>query len=108
MELYYKEEYFGDEWIHFVLDITEVEDHYAKYELREVVSWTADNEPIETEEYLDGYIKWDGCSHVNIGDDGYLHLCGADYWKRHCKVMEWVYKEVSKLIERFEEDEVWE
>lgn len=29
------------------------------------------------ERFIDGYIKWDGCSHFWFGDsDGYLHLCG--------------------------------
>ena len=28
--------------------------------------------------FIEGFIKWDGCSHCWFGDDeGYLHLCGA-------------------------------
>src|SRR5690242_15475325 len=30
------------------------------------------------ERYIDGTVKWDGCSHFNFGDNtGYLHLCGG-------------------------------
>ena len=29
-----------------------------------------------------GFVKWDGCSHLTFGDDGdgYLHVCGIEYW----------------------------
>ena len=29
--------------------------------------------------FIDGTIKWDGCAHLNFGDeDGYIHVCGED------------------------------
>ena len=32
----------------------------------------------DAERFVDGCIKWDGCSHLYFGDDdGYLHLCGG-------------------------------
>lgn len=103
MKLYYKEY----DYPYFVLNITEVDSRYASFELEEVESWGGELDDLETSLYLKGSIKWDGCSRLEIGDNGYLHLCGVELWKRHCRVMEWVYKEVSKLIKDFEEDEVW-
>lgn len=30
----------------------------------------------EAQTCLEGMVKWDGCSHYNFGEDGYMHLCG--------------------------------
>lgn len=27
---------------------------------------------------LDGILKWDGCSNLNFGDNGYIHFCETD------------------------------
>lgn len=47
-----------------------------EFEVYEVISWEADNSkaPCDTELYLKGAIKWDGCSHLYFGHKGYLHL----------------------------------
>ena len=30
----------------------------------------------DAEPFIDGWVKFDGCYHLNVGDGGYLHLCG--------------------------------
>lgn len=34
----------------------------AIFSVSRVVSWTMEKQPLDTEPYLDGYVKWDGCS----------------------------------------------
>ena len=34
-----------------------------------------------------GFIKFDGCSHLYL-NDGYIHLCGVDEWKRFIAILE--------------------
>src|SRR3990167_1778255 len=41
---------------------------------------------------LAGRIKWDSCSHVYFGDDGYIHLCGVYSWRQ-------IYKAINKVWE---------
>lgn len=57
----------------------------------------------ETDLYLKGMIKWDGCSHILVGPDiGYLHLCGYNKWKEFSEVMESVWKKTVDIIENFD------
>ncbi len=71
-----------------------------------VEGWTGDeNDEIFTEPDSDMHelllkatVKWDGCSHVNIGDDGYLHLCGGSNWRRLPVLVEATWKLVSELV----------
>lgn len=67
--------------------------------VKEVCSWDGEtNEPAETEDYLRGYIKWDGCSHIWLGNKReqkhsyyrYLHLCGKESWEEHSKLMDFM------------------
>lgn len=30
----------------------------------------------KAEPFVDGWVKFDGCYHLNFGDGGYMHLCG--------------------------------
>jgi hypothetical protein len=54
--------------------------------------WTDDFDKMER--FIDGWIKWDGCSHINFGDEnGYLHLCGG----RHYESVIWVLRYTSEL-----------
>lgn len=64
----------------------------------EVTSWGEDDAPAGFEPYLDCLIKWDGCSHVWFGEPtsegdrtGYLHLCGADDFRKHVALMTELY-----------------
>lgn len=34
--------------------------------------------PDEAELFVEGSIKWDGCSDLTIGRDGYIHSCGRE------------------------------
>lgn len=48
---------------------------------------------------MNGFVKWDGCSHFYFGDpenDGYLHLCGS--W--HLRKFTWAVEEVFRIAER--------
>lgn len=102
-----------------VLNITKQEEHYVEFELRHVVSWGEDEHIVETRFYLNGTIKWDGCSHIwfrgedyqegkKSSQDSYYHLCGIECWKMHVRLMEWTYKQVSALMpDNFDSTELW-
>lgn len=76
----------------------------ANFNVFEVCSWSADtNEVSETELYLKGYVKWDGCSHFWFGEsDGYLHLCGKRYFEKHKEVMDKIWDICSKKIKKWD------
>lgn len=97
-------------YIAFIIHISELEDHYISFEVREVTSWDAadTNEIIETELYLHGCVKWDGCSHIYFGEagnSGYIHICGKEGWDIHCKVMTAVYSLAADRIKEFDKGE---
>lgn len=102
-----------DGYVTFIAEVIDKDEYHVNITLNEVTSWQMDKTVGETEQYLQAYIKWDGCSHVCFGENendsqattGYLHLCGALYWKRHATVMLWLYELASRLITHFEEDE---
>lgn len=101
-----------DDYDLFRITITEEKKTHISFTVHEVIAWTAENKPDDFELYLHGTIKWDGCSHVWFGNnqeepDGYQHLCGKMYWKRHCAVMEWIYKTIFPRIKMADETEVW-
>ena len=53
------------------------------------------------EVYMRGFIKWDACSHVFIGDPsngGYLHLCGRSKWLAHIKLMAHLWSRAGQLL----------
>jgi hypothetical protein len=52
--------------------------------------------------YLDGFVKWDGCSQFDMGDQ---HLCGADDYKKHIALLEYIYKRAFELMGRPQEEE---
>ena len=54
-------------------------------EIHEVVSWSMENAPLETDLLLSGYLKWDGCANFDLGEgESYqLHTCG----RRNAKVI---------------------
>lgn len=81
-------------------------EYAMEFEVYEVVSWEADdsNTPCDTELYIKGTIKWDGCSHLNFGDEGYLHLCGKSYFVKHCKVITALYELAEKTIKQYDAD----
>ncbi len=94
----------------FLIDIKNDTDLQMDFVVHEVTTWAGDEHhtPEDTEVYLTGTVKWDGCSHVWFGEeiegkrDGYLHLCGTTFWDRHCDVMHAVYAMAERVIKDFE------
>lgn len=57
----------------------------------------------DAERYIDGMVKWDGCSHYNFGDEnGYLHLCGAADIEKLGNVVETIYERCGELMKEQE------
>jgi hypothetical protein len=64
-----------------------------------VTEWDNDDNPTEKEQYIKGSIKWDGCSHINFGDeDGYMHLCGNFYFQLLKKTLDALWDRAEKTI----------
>ncbi len=88
----------------FLIEIEKNLKYRMSFKVYEAVSWEiAEPVPIDVELYLHGTIKWDGCSHVWLGEDeenpnGYLHLCGKEAWDNHVKVMNAVYSLAATSI----------
>ena len=104
MELLLEEDGFNLFLIEFIDNNFEVS---AKFNVFEVTSWGSNGREIaDMELYLKGQVKWDGCSHIWFGDkDGYLHLCGKDYFDRHNKVMSSIWDLCSKKIKKWDNKE---
>jgi len=79
-------------------------EHRVEFEVYEVMSWSLEGEVMETEDYLTGYIKWDGCSHIWFSDEGYKHLCGKSFWDNHAKVMSTIWDMCTKKIKNFDKE----
>lgn len=62
---------------------------YIEYELKGASSSDDVTKNIdEAQTLITGYIKFDGCSHVNFGDnDGYIHICGTENWTKIIETM---------------------
>ena len=97
-----------DDYVWFTVDIEELEEYYAKFICYSVTSWNDDKTIFEKEKYLSGMIKWDGCSHINFGyegySNGYIHLCGKHSWEQHIKVMKNLYQYISSQIKGFDDE----
>jgi hypothetical protein len=100
-----------------------VDDYWASVEVYEVVAIECGTERIlfaredqrppsnddtdnvdEAEKYLEGFIKWDGCTELNQGRP---HWCGPDGYKKHIALLEYIYKRAFELMGR-EPEERWE
>ena len=74
------------------------------YDRRGAMSTPDPVESIEQAEiYLEGHVKWDGCSEIDMGQE---HWCGPLEWKAHCALLEHVYKRAFELMQR-EPEESW-
>ena len=78
----------------------------VEFTVYEATGWAGDNnEIVDTEHYLTGYVKWDGCSHFNFGNnDGYMHLCGKHDWESLKDVMDALWEVCRKKIINFDEE----
>ena len=57
----------------------------------------------DAEEYLDGYVKWDGCTGLDMGQQ---YWCGPDDYKKHCALMRYIYERAFQLM-GCEPDKAW-
>lgn len=90
-----------------------MEDTCVNFRLMEISAWDTEGKPMlgdprYFEQYMTGMIKFDGCSHLTMGDAGYMHLCGVRSWKRHCIIMEMVYKYLTERFPNFMDNQFWE
>lgn len=54
----------------------------------------------KTENYLNGMVKWDGCSHVYYGEKdngGYIHMCGAQSFKNLSALLLKIYQRCYEI-----------
>lgn len=49
----------------------------------------------KAEKYIQGSIKWDGCSEM---DQGQHHWCGLDDYKLHVALLKYLYNRASELM----------
>lgn len=58
-----------------------IEEHTTNFKIYKIDA-IGDDENEEELHYVelivDGYLKWDGCSNLNFGKDGYIHFCETD------------------------------
>ena len=99
-----------------------VDDYWASVEVYEIVSIECETERIlfpavdcrvlpfdntdnidEAEKYLEGYVKWDGCTEL---DQGRPHWCGPTGYKKHIALLGYIYKRAFELMGR-ELEEKW-
>jgi len=94
-----------DGLVEFLIAAENIE-YALNFKVYEVEGWELpSNKPIDLQLYLQGTIKWDGCSHITFGDEGengittgYMHLCGGYYFKQHCRLMDALFEYAAKNI----------
>lgn len=94
-------------YVNFLIEYVDIQEHSITFKVEQVVSWeTDDNNTVsETEHYLKGDIRWDGCSHFNFGNEnGYMHLCGKSCYNNMTKVLEALWKVASEKIKNWDKD----
>ena len=71
--------------------------------VHKVESSSEDNEPIETEPYIKGFIKWDGDAQIQFGDtDGEIFFGGKYWFDIHKKLMTALWNACTKKIIHFD------
>lgn len=51
----------------------------------------------EAEPYLEGHVKWDGCTELNMGQP---HWCGRDGYRKHCDLLQYIYVRSQQLMDK--------
>lgn len=95
----------------------EVEDHWADVKAYKIAGRSISDELLfgefgevsnaiteNTEPYLEGYIKWDGCTELAQGQP---HWCGPHGFGYHILLLEHIYKRAHELMNR-EPEEEWQ
>ncbi len=54
---------------------------------------------------MEGHIKWDGCSEIDMGRP---HWCGPRYFRQHFQLLEHLYREAGYRMGRGELDQEWD
>lgn len=55
------------------------------------------NDITKANPYINGSVKWDGCSHVYFGEEGYIHLCGSSDFIRIGEILKSIYQDCYKI-----------
>lgn len=58
----------------------------------------------EAEVYLDGFIKYDGCTELDMGCP---HWCGPEDYQKHGDLLKYLYHRAMELMGRQDEMESW-
>ena len=89
----------------FLIDFTN-DDFYSRAEFKvfKVTGWGVDDEIIEKELYLEGFIKWDGCSDIWFGGNSAIHFCGEHHFQLHKQVLDALWLVCSKKIINWDND----
>lgn len=92
----------------WVFEIVAYTDHKFDVPMFRNIGDKGDQEFVDTIEqadwYLDGFVKFDGCSQFDMGDQ---HLCGLQGYQKHIALLQYIYTRAFELMGR-EPDEVWE
>lgn len=59
----------------------------------------------KAEVYLEGHVKWDGCT--ELGSVDRPHWCGVNGFKNHCALLRYIWERAFSLMGR-EQDEPWD
>ncbi|BCO16341.1 hypothetical protein_gp288 [Bacillus phage vB_BceM_WH1] len=85
---------------------------YVDFDVEEVVAWGGNDDYYtysQTEHYLECTIKWDSCCHYHFGNEGYIHMCGAEAYYMHFALLTALYDIAPNYMEMVDElDEEWE
>ena len=68
-----------------------VDKHWANVKAFQTLKY--DNE----DKYLEGFVKWDGCTELNQGQP---HWCGPQQYKAHFALLKYIYHRAFKLMGR--------
>jgi len=78
------------------------ENNKALFNNKEAVSEPDVESHAEAEPVLTGFVKWDGCSQFDMGNQ---HLCGADSFTKHIALLRHIYHRAFELMGREMYDE---
>jgi hypothetical protein len=74
-------------------------DDYSKiyFHTKNAPGYPDDTERIEDADiYLEGYVKWDGCSELQQGQQ--YHWCGVNGYKNHIALLNYIYNRAMELM----------
>lgn len=84
----------------FAYEVLGVSESGQKWYWRKGAEDSSDNTDsiADAEHYVKGSVKWDGCSHLNFGDEGYLHLCGRADFDKLTEALPVIYERCGALM----------